>query len=406
MEIDLKKGKFVTKLLLFRLFLLTMDERRDGALHQSSVRKIVRVSTQSNILEFSMRYFVLICVIFAVTLLGSTAVFGQESEERVVDEVVAQVNDGVITLSRIKREMKSIVEAEVQQGKKREEAQKMVDEKQGELIANLINEELLIQRAKELGLDPDIEAGINQRFLQIMKENNVKTLEALYEQMRQQNVDPQDIREMWRKQATRDRVIQREVQSKTYWEPNTAKVKEYFEKNKAKFTKPETVSFVELFLGFAGREENAVREKAKQLAAQIRNGGNFEQLLKENGDRPVVSPETGKTEKAPADTLNDVIKGPLKNTKVGAITDPIEVKDLGMLILRVDARDAASSESFYDEQAVRSAMLQENYPAAQKKFFSTLRENAYIKISETYRPIVAPILFADERKEKAVSKQD
>jgi hypothetical protein len=71
----------------------------------------------------------------------------------------------------------------------------------------------------------------------------------------------------------------------------------------------------------------------------------------------------------------------------------------------VDAREAASNESVFDENAVRSAMLQQNFPAAQKKFFTTMREEAYIKISDTYRPIVAPILFAEERKEKAVSKQ-
>lgn len=352
-----------------------------------------------------MRHLLSFCLIFTALFFGNLAVSAQESEERVIDEVVAQVNEGVITLSRVNREKKMIVEAEVQQGKNRDDAQKLVNEKQGELIANLINEELLMQKAKETGLDPEIEASINQRFLQIMKENNLKSLEALYEQMRQQNVDPQEIREVWRKQATRDRVIQREVQSREYWRPSSADVKQYYETHKAKFSKPETVSFTELFLGFAGREENAVREKAKQLVAQLRGGANFDQVVKDNADKPVVNPETGKTEKAAVETLNDVLKAPLKSTKVGAFTDPIEVKDLGVIILRVDARDAASSESVFDETAVRSAMLQENFPTAQKKFFTTLREEAYIKISETYRPLVAPVLYSEERKEKTVSKQ-
>ncbi len=352
-----------------------------------------------------MRNLVSFCLLFAALFLGNLAVFAQESEERVIDEVVAQVNDGVITLSRVNREKKMIIESEVQQGKKREDAQKLVNDKQGELIANLINEELLMQKAKESGLDPEIEASLNQRFLQIMQENNLKTLEALYEQMRQQNLDPQEIREMWRKQATRDRVIQREVQSKTYWEPNSAQVKAYYEANKSKFSKPETISFSELFLGFAGRDENAVREKAKQLVTQIRGGANFDQVVKDNADKPVVNEQTGKTEKAAFETLNEILKAPLKSTKVGSVTDPIEVKDMGVLILRVDARDAASSESVFDETAVRSAMLQENFPTAQKKFFAKLREEAYIKISDTYRPLVAPVLYSDERKEKTVSKQ-
>lgn len=352
-----------------------------------------------------MRNFVSFCLFFLSLFAGSLAVSAQESEERVIDEVIAQVNDGVITLSRVKREMKSIVETEVQQGKNRDAAQKLVNEKQGELIANLINEELLLQRAKEAGLDSEIDASINQRFVEIMKQNGLKSLEALYEQMRGQNVDPQEIRDMWRKQATRDRVIQREVQSKEYWRPNSAEVKAFYEANKTKFTKQENVSFTELFLAFAGRDEASVRDKAKQLVAQLRGGGNFDQILKDNGDKPIVSPENGTTEKATVDTLNEILRDPVKKTAIGAYTDPIEIKDLGVLILRVDAREAASGQSVFDEAAVRTAMLQQNFPAAQKKFYTTMREEAYIKISDTYRPVVAPILFAEERKEKAVSKQ-
>jgi hypothetical protein len=378
------------------------DERGATFLHHNPCIKRDRIKIQ-RILEHFMRNFAVLGLLFATFTFGGAVVSAQESEERVVDEVIAQVNDGVITLSRVKREMKNIVDAEVQQGKNREATQKLVSEKQGELIANLINEELLIQKAKEAGLDADIEAGINQRFLEIMKQNNLKTLESLYEQMRGQNVDPQEIREMWRKQATRDRVIQREVQSKEYWRPNTAEVKAFYEANKTKFSKPENVSFTELFLGFAGRDEAGVREKAKQLVTQLRGGANFDQVVKDNADKPVVSPETGKTEKANVATLNEILKAPLKAAKIGGYTDPIEVKDLGMLILRVDGREAASSESAFDENAVRSAMLQQNFAEAQKKFFSELRQGSYIKISETYRPIVAPILFADERKEKSVS---
>ena len=54
----------------------------------------------------------------------------------------------------------------------------------------------------------------------------------------------------------------------------------------------------------------------------------------------------------------------------------------------------------FDEGAVRLAMTNEKIVDEQKKFMKELREDAYIKISENYRPIVSPILFADERTEK------
>ena len=299
-----------------------------------------------------MRHFKNIFSVLALAAFISVPAFSQETEVKVVDEVVAQVNDGVITLSRIKREMKDVVDSFVQQGKSREEAQKNVDEKQGELIAYLFNEELLIQRAKELGLEKEIEQALNERFVDIMKQYNLKTIEALYAEMEKTGVNPNDIRENWRKQVTRDMVIQREVQAKIYWGLNGKEIKDYFEKNKARFTKPETVSISELFLGFAGRNEAEVREKAK---------------------------------------------------KVGGYTEPFDAEDLGVVILRVDKREKASTESVFDENAVRMAILNERFPTEQTKFMAKVREDSYIKISEKYRPLVSPILFADERKQKTAN---
>jgi len=348
-----------------------------------------------------MRYFRQMFFAVLVSAVLSFTAFAQETQVRVIDEVVAQVNDGVITLSRVKRESKSIVDTYIQEGKTREEAQKLVDEKQGELIAGLINEELLIQKAKEAGLDSNIEASLNQRFVDIMKQYKMKTVEELYAEMERTGVDPKQIREDWRKQATRDRVIEKEVQLKVYWAANGKELKDYYEKNKSKFTTPETVSFSELFLGFAGREEKAVREKAKQLYTELKAGGDFAKIAKENSDPGVVTNGAGKAEKLRTKDLVEVISKPLAGVKVGDVTAPFDVEQLGIVILLIDDLQNASEESTFDENAVRLAIMNEKIPDEQKRFMAKLRDTSYIKISDTYRPLVAPILFADERKEKA-----
>lgn len=335
-----------------------------------------------------------------VLLFAGSSLIAQETELRVVDEVVAQVNGDVITLSRVKREIKDAVDSLVQQGKSREEAQRTINEKQGELIANLITEELLLQRGKEGGFEKDVEDRINQRFLEIMRQNNLKTVEELYASMEKSGVDPRDVRENWRRQEMREQVIQRDIQSKVYWEPNGKQLKDYYDKHKQKFSKPETVSFSELFLGFAGRSEASVREKAAQLHKDLKAGGDWAKIVKDNGDPGYISRGTGKLEQIKVDELGEKLAGPLKGLKVGDVTAPFELEQMGMIILRVDARDQASSESVFNENAVRMAMLTERLPEEQKKYFAKLREDSYIKISDTYRPIVAPILFADDRKEK------
>lgn len=341
-------------------------------------------------------FFLSLLTLFCFALASSA----QETQIRVVDEVVAQVNNSVITLSGVRRETKNAVDSLVQEGKKRDEAQKMVDERQGELIANLINEQLLVDKAKDLGLDRDIETLVNQRLTDIMKQIGAKTVEAVYTEMERNGLNPNDIKENWRKQFIKDEVIRREVQATVYWRFNGKELQDYYEKHKDKFTKPETISFSELFLGFAGRDEMAVREKAKQLVELVRGGADFVKLQKDNSDAGAVTQGAGKVERVKVADLPEIVRTAVGARKTGDVTNPFEIKDMGMVILKVDEREQASSESVYNEPAVRLAMMSERFPDEAKKYMAKLRKEGYIEIREAYRPLVSPVLYADERAEK------
>ena len=342
------------------------------------------------------RYLSAVLAAFVMFAAAGSAL-AQETEERVVDEVIAQVNDGVITLSRVKREMKSLVEAGIEQGKTREAAEQELTGKKGELIASLINEELILQRGKELNIDREVEQSVNQRFLQVMEQNKLKTLDALFAEMRKNKVDPDEIREMWRRQIIREFVIQQDVQRKVYWEATPRELQEYFNKNKERFSKPETVTLSEIFLGFAGRSEGSVRQRATEIVQQLRGGADFVKLVAETSDRPNAATSGGKLEEYDVAELDEKFAKAIAGKKAGEYTDPIEIDQIGVVILKIDARSAASNESRFDENQVRLAMMQEKLPEANKKFFAKLREDAYIKINDQYRPEVAPILFAEER---------
>lgn len=338
----------------------------------------------------------------AFLFLMSFAAFAQESEVKVVDEVVAQVNDGVITLSRVKREMNTVIEATVAEGKTREQASAEVNTKQGELIAGIINEELLLQKGKELGVEPDADAQVNQRLTQIMREQNIKTLDALYEAMSAQGLDPQQLKDGWRKQIIKDLVLRREVDGKIYWGWTAKEMKDFYEKNKDKFMKPETLTLSEIFLSFAGRDENAVRDKAKMLVGQLRGGADFAKLALENSDRQDVKDTKGSVGTISVPDLkriNEKFVAPIAATKVGGITDPVETVE-GIEIFRVDDRKEASKESVFDESEIRQAMTMEAMPEQRKKYLVDLRKDSYIKVNENYRPLVSPILSAETKPTK------
>jgi parvulin-like peptidyl-prolyl isomerase len=192
-------------------------------------------------------------------------------------------------------------------------------------------------------------------------------------------------------------VLQREVDSKLYMGWSGKEVKNYFEANKAKFTKPETITLSEIFLGFAGRDKDAVTAKAKQLVAQLRGGADFVKLATENSDREGVKENKGKVGTLNIKELDERFAKPLQNAKVGDISDPIEIVE-GIEILRVDDRTKATGESYFDETEVRKAMTYEKLPDERKKYMASLRRDAYIKINSEYSKMVEPFLTTDERK--------
>ncbi len=347
--------------------------------------------------------FVVACLL---TLLTASFTFAQESEPTVIDEVVAQVNEGVITLSRVKREIKdTIITVAQQTGKPEATVKAEVEGKMGELIAGLINEELIVQRGKELGLEEDVDASINKRFLEIMKEQGVKTLDELYRRMRESGINPDDIRLKWRKQAMQESVLSNQVEAKIYHGLSGKEVREYFDKNKQKFIKPESLTISEIFLGLAGRDEKAVKAKADDLLKQLRAGADFEKLALENSERADIKTTKGKLGTFAMSDLKPTITVPLTGLKAGEYTEPIQL-DEGMMILRVDERAGAATEAKFNEDEVRRMITFERSSQEAKKYMVDLRKDAYIKISENYRAMVSPILFAEERSDKPVAKTD
>src|SRR2546423_12377210 len=132
-------------------------------------------------------------------ILGSPSLArAQEGEPVVVDEVIAQVNDGVVTLSQLKREMKERVDTLTQNGMTEQQANAEVEKRKAELIATLINEQLLLQKGKELEFTQRVEDEVNKRMLQVAKENGITSIEKLDQAMKDAGIDPVSTRSTMR----------------------------------------------------------------------------------------------------------------------------------------------------------------------------------------------------------------
>jgi peptidyl-prolyl cis-trans isomerase SurA len=337
-------------------------------------------------------------IIFAafLVLFTPTRSIAQEGELRVVDEVIVQVNDDIITLSMLKREMKERIESLKQGGTPEQQATDEVTKRQAELIATLINEQLLLQKGKELDLAADIEAEVNRRMLEVAKEQGIPTIEKLDAAMRQSGVDPAATRQTLRVELMKQAVIQQEVDRRIFFGLTMDELKKYFAEHPDKFKKPESVGLSEIFLSIAGRNEADVRARAMELVAQLRAGADFAAVAAANSEREVngqrVAPENkGKVGVFEMPNLREDIANAVRNVKVGGVSDPLKSPD-GFQILRVDERTPGSSTPIFVENQVREAITIERSPKERETYLENLRNDAYVKVAESYSDQVLPLL--------------
>lgn len=337
-----------------------------------------------------------VLIVFAALALAPPSSFAQEGELQVVDEVIAQVNDDVITLSMLKRESRERIDALKQSGMSEQEAAAEVAKRQAELIATLVNEAVLLQKGKELDLANEVEAEVNRRMLEVAKEQGIPTIEKLEAAMRESGVDPTLTRQTMRTEIMKQAVIQQEVDRKTFFGLTMDELKKYFNEHQDKFRKPETVTLSEIFLSIAGKNEADVQARANELVTQLRSGADFGSVAAANSERENNGVRVAPTNKGKVGTfempnLRGEIANAVKNVKVGGISDPLKTPD-GYQILRVDERTAAASTSTFNENQVREAITIERSPKAREDYLQRIRDDSYIKVSANYRDAVAPLL--------------
>lgn len=360
--------------------------------------------------KFFARLWTPVFAALLVTLaLSSPAAAQEEGVPVVIDEVIAQVNADVVTLSMLKREMRNAVDALKQRGVAEAQAQQDVEKNRGRIIANLIDEQLLMQKGKDVPrLSEDVEAEVNREMLRVAKQQGITSIELLDAELRRAGLDPVDIRQTLRVQFTRQAVIQREVDAKIYFGLTDEEVRQHFEANRAKFAKPESVELSEIFLSLAGKPEAEVRARAAQIVAQARGGADFGQLAATHSEREqegvrVAAQSKGKVGRFEVPDLRADIATAIKSVPKGGVSDPLRL-DEGIQILRVDDRTSAG-EAAFDDSRVRNALTMERAEKERPEYLRALRKDAVIRFTKDkdYEAQATPFLQLEDK--PAAAKQ-
>src|SRR5437899_2183187 len=111
-----------------------------------------------------------LAAVFTVALFA-TALFA----DSVVEEIIARVNDDIITRAELQRNRQKLQEEAKQKGAPLTDAQ--MAEREKDLLRDLIDQQLLIQKAKELGITGDAE--VVKRLDQIRQDMKLNSMEEL-----------------------------------------------------------------------------------------------------------------------------------------------------------------------------------------------------------------------------------
>jgi parvulin-like peptidyl-prolyl isomerase len=315
----------------------------------------------------SRRRFALLGIIF-----GAAAVLGLARQ--VVEEIVAVVNDEIITLSDVRREYAMRLEA-VRAELQGEDLEKAIEQIRAQLLDDLITDLLVMQVAKErnFNVSDDVRMAIDS----VKKQNNLESDEELKRALASQGMDW----DTWVKQveqtALQRAVIMSEVNRSIVLDD--AEIVDYYKKHSAEFIEPEEYSLRAIYLKTLDVPAAEIEAKKKEIDAKVAAGENFVALAEAYGDPPLkeVKGELGTIKRG---QLDPTLEKAVESLKKGGVSSWVETKN-GWYLLKMEDKKDRRLQSFEEAKSRIVDIIGSAKQAAEmKKFLEGLKKKSYIKI--------------------------
>lgn len=311
------------------------------------------------------------------------------SAQTVVEEIVARVNNEIITTSDLKRSREQMRAEMQQQGA---DAAKMAA-KEKDLLRDLIDQQLLVQHGKDNGITAETET--IKRLDEIRKSMNLETLEDVEKSAQQQGVSFEDFKNNLRNGIITQQVIGQEVGRKLNITPT--EVSQYYEAHKSEFSRPEQVELAEILVStepLPSADKNAQQQedparvaaaeaKAKQLLERIHAGAKFEDVAKKDSDGPTAA-QGGDLGAFKRGALAKELEDKTFKMKDGEVSDVIRTRQ-GFIILKVIKHQQAGIPPVKDvEQDIYETIYYQRLQPALREFLTKLREDSFVDIKQGY----------------------
>ncbi len=296
-----------------------------------------------------------------------------------VEEIVARVNDRVITNSDLKRAQTQLAE----QSRQGNVTLDQYNDAQKNLLRDLIDQQLLLSKGKQLGITGDTE--LIKRLDEIRKQNHLASLDDLEKAVEQSGTSYEDFKANIRNSIITQEVVRQEVGSKM--QISQADIRKYYDEHQDSFAQPESIHLNEILIptdeNATPTQLSAADTKAKEVEAKLKAGGNFADLAKEYSGGPTAQ-QGGDLGDFKRGALAKVLEDQTFSLPVGGYTDPIRTRQ-GYIILKVTAHNPGGVPPMQKvEPQIEQAMYMQEIEPAVRRYLTRLRDEGYIDIRPGY----------------------
>jgi peptidyl-prolyl cis-trans isomerase SurA len=308
-----------------------------------------------------------------------------QGKGKVVEEIIARVNNDIITLSDYEKAQAAMHQEIAQDCPTCTPAQvdQTFQERRKNLLRDLIDQSLLVQRAKDMAIS--VETELVKRLDAIRQQNNLPSMEALEKAVESSGIGWEEYKTQLRNGLLTQEVIHREVGSRI--DIGNDEVKKYYNEHQSEFNRPELVYLSEILVSTDGKspeEIPALEKKANDLLARFKKGeGDFAELAKRYSDGSTAK-QGGELGGFEPGQLSKELEVVVFKMNRGDVTDVIRTKS-GFEILRVNEHYKAGLQPLDKVQnEIVDKLYSERMQPALRSYLAELREESYMLIKAGY----------------------
>ncbi len=311
-----------------------------------------------------------IILAFLLVFYGVVFPYGQD----VIEEIVAIVNDDIITLSQFRAQHEEYYQS-LRAQFKGDEFDKRYKVLKENLLETMITDLLLYQEAEKMEID--VEEQLKLWLDDLKKQNNINSDAELIQALQQQGIDFEEWKERIRLNIKKEAVLVTEVRRNIVIDDS--EIVNYYKLHPEEFTELPEYKLRAIYLSVEGGNEEEVEAKKREINEKILSGEDLSALAAQYSEGPERENqgELGSFKKG---ELEKDLEQAVEKIKVGEMTPWIKVRT-GWFLLKLEERKESRLKSFEEVRSeIEEKFFNEMSQEKLDEYLKKLKGKSHIKI--------------------------